>query len=586
MSALPEAGHGNEPPQPQFPQANCIAVRAMANVLASTLGPLSHDKLVVHQLESRTETGNPGVPATDEFTVTGDGATLLEELPVQHPVAPIVRRILGPERPGDTDVEGEDIPDGITASVVLTAELLDEAESLLEKGLHSHDVRQGYALALDTALATLDAETRPLAVFDDRDHVERALARTAMTGNDVGGFADRWAALVIEAVDAIGRPTAETFAVRALGDGALADSSLVRGAALDRNGRATSEMPKRVEDATVLLLDGHTTGGLQDPEWDEEMVLNVSSPTDVDGVHDLYAARRKAVVDRYVDLGVDVVVTRLGINAEYRRLLADSGILGVRGVSPLEMKQVALATGASLVRNPADVDATDLGRAGLVEERRIGPRRGRRANRYMTVFDDCPAPASVTAVLHGVSGQVADQAVTELRKAAAAVATARGAGSARDGVVPGAGAIELRIAAAVRESAGSLDSKAQLATLAFADALEGVVCALVRNAGADPLTVLANLRAAGHETETAVGFVLPDAEVGDPVAAGIVGPAAYTRRMLVTACEVSDLILRVDDAIDATFSEEPAGPDDVIYDDRAENHLDYLDETPGTRWDR
>ncbi|MFC4360465.1 TCP-1/cpn60 chaperonin family protein [Halobium salinum] len=585
MSAQREAS-GEPEPQPQFPHANIVAVRAMADVLESTLGPVSHDKLVVHRLESRTETGNPGVPATDEYTVTGDGATLLEELPVQHPVAPIVRRILGPERPGDTDVEGEDIPDGVTSAVVLCANLLDEAESLLADGVHSHDVRGGYALALDAALAALDGESRAIDSFAADARIERALARTAMTGNDVGGLADRWATLAVEAVDAVGRPTAATFAVRALGAGSLADSHLVRGAALDRNGRANREMPKRVEDATVLLLDGHTTGGLQDPEWDEDATLSVTAPGDIDGVRDLYAAKREEVVEHYVDLGVDVVVTRLGINAGYQRLLADAGILGVRGVSPLEMKQVALATGASLVHNPADVEASDLGHAGVVEERRIDPRRGRRASRRMTVFDDCPDPRSVTAVLHGVTGQVAEQASTEVRKAAAAVATARGVGASRPGVVPGAGATELRLAAAVRESATGVDSKAQLAALAFADALESVVASLVRNSGGDPLDVVADLRAADHAGEGPAGYLLPGRIVGDPVAAGVVGPAAYTRRALVAAVEVADLLLRVDDAIDATFTEEPAGPDDVIYDERAENHMDHLEKNPGTRWDR
>ncbi|WP_332900131.1 TCP-1/cpn60 chaperonin family protein [Haladaptatus sp. CMSO5] len=582
----PEAEEPAEEPVPQFPHANCVAVRVMANVLESTFGPRSRDKLVVNQVATQHEPENEGLPKMDDFTVANDGATLLNALPLEHPVAPIVTRILGPERPGETSVEGQDIPDGVSGGVILTGALLSNAEDLLELGLHSYDIRQGYAIALEQALSTLSAHSKPLSAFDDPAATAHAIARTAMTGNDIGGLADEWASLAVAAVDEIGRPTEETFSVRCLGEGALSDSRLVHGAILDRNTRASDEMPRHVEEATVLLLDGHNSGGLQDPKWDENMVMQLESRSQLDDLDAHHAARRKAVVDHYVSLGVDVVITRLGISQEYQRLLADAGIMGIRGVSVLEMKQCARATGARLVRHPGDVSADDLGYAGSVSEVRIEPRRGRRKNRYMTVIDGCEGANGVAAEIHGVSGQPADQAATELRKAAAALATARGEGGAKPGVVPGAGAIELTLASAVRGHAPQVSSRAQLAVEAFADALERTIAALIDNGGHDRLSVLANLHAARAGGDTEIGFVYPDGEISNAVDAGVLDPTDYKQRLLVTATEVADLILRVDDAIDATFSEEPAGPGDVIYEDRAENHLDYLEENPGTRWDR
>jgi chaperonin GroEL (HSP60 family) len=300
----------------------------------------------------------------------------------------------------------------------------------------------------------------------------------------------------------------------------------------------------------------------------------------------LYATRRKRIVDSYRALGVDVVVCRLGITPEFQKLLVDAEILGVRAVNRLDMRQLARATGASLVRNPEDVSAADLGSAGVVEEVRGDPRRGRRKNTVMTVFDECPNPGSVAVVLHGVSGHVATQATTEVRKMAAAVAVARGEGGHRPGVVPGAGAIEMELARAVRARATGLSTKAQLAVEGMADAFETVVATLARNGGADPIDTVADLRMAHAAGELDAGFVLPSGEVQSATDAGVFDPVAYRQRGLVAASEVADLVLRVDDAIDATFSDEPLGPDDVIYDDRAENHMDWLDENPGTRWDQ
>lgn len=580
-----EAGDDADPPVPQFPHANCVAVDVLADALATGFGPQSFETLVVNQLASEAEPESPNVLPEDDLVVTSDGATLLEELPIQHPIGPIVRRVLGPERPGDTDVVGQDIPDGVTSTVILLGGLLDEARKLVDKGVHPHDVREGYGVAVEEALSTLDAERRLVDSFADTRRVETQIARSAATGNDVGGLADSWAPTVVDAVDMVVRPKEDTFAVRPLSTGRLTESRIVRGAVLDRNGRANEHMPKRVENATVLLLDGHNTGGLKDPEWDERATLDLQSSRFSD-VEDLYAKRRRDIVDSYQALGVDVVVCRLGITPPFQKLLAEAGILGVRRVNRIDMRQLSRATGASLVRDPEDASVDDLGFCGLVEEVRGDPRRGRRRNTQMMVFDECESPESVAVVLNGVSGHVASQATTEVRKMAAAVAAARGEGSHVPGVVPGAGAIEMELARAVRARATSLPTKAQLAVEAFADAIEDVVATLVRNAGADPIDTIADLRMAHAAGDLDAGFVLPDGSVQGAIDAGVFDPVSYKRNSLVSAFEVADLILRVDDAIDATFTSEPAGPDDAIYDDRAENHMDWLEDNPGTRWDQ
>jgi chaperonin GroEL (HSP60 family) len=576
-----------EEPVPEFPEANIVAVRSMVDALRSTLGPLSNDKLVVNALASRTpkqdfRENNP----VDDYTVANDGATILQELPTEHPIAPVVLRLIGPERPGETDVVGQDIYDGVSTTVVLTGALLDEAESLLEQGIHPYDVRRGYAAAAEAARERLAELSTPLSAFDDPDGAAVSVARTAMTGNDVGGVADRWSRLAADAVDVVGMPNETSFVVRQISTGRIEDSRLVHGAVLDMNHRMNERMPKRLEDATVLCLDGHETGGLMDRDLDIEGArMDLSSLDDLDEVESMEAARRRRIVDGYADLGVDVVCTRLGINDAFEELLTERGMVGIRRVNRLDLKQLAYATGATLVKNPEDVTAADLGRAGVVEEVRREPRRHRRKNRYMTVFDDCGGDRSVVMLLHGVTEQLADQATTEVRKAAKAVATVRGEAGAVPGVVAGAGATEVELAAAARERARGIDSRAQLAADAFGDALESVVAALVRNAGGDPIDAVADLRAAHADGDERAGYLVFDDAYGDAVAAGVLDPAAYKRSAVTSATEVADTILRVDDAVDATFTEEPADEGDAIYDDRAEKHMDYLDENEGTRWD-
>lgn len=579
MSGAPE---GDEP---SYPQANFAAVRALAGAMATTLGPTPHDKLVVEALATRQEASYPGEPAVDEFTVTSDGAAILEALDLDHPVAPIVRRIAGPERPGATAVEGEDIPDGVTSTLVLAAALLDEAADLLGRGLHPRTVESGYAAGLDVAVSTLESAARPLASFPDPAAARRDVARTAMTGNDVGGLRERWVDLVDEAVATVGAPRPETFVVRTVRDGSIADSRLVRGTVLDRSQLVTEPMPRRVEDVRVLVLAGHEQGGLRTRDYPDAYPVEVKKPADLAAFQDVEADRRASLLDRLESLDVGLVVAQQGIEPAYASALAERGVLGVDGVTPLDLRAVSLATDAEPVLKADGFEAGDLGRAGSVSEERIEPvRRGARRRRVV-VIDDCDDPDSVCAYLRGVSGQLADQATSTVRTAAAAVAAAAGHGAGPAGVLPGGGAPELRVAAALRDAAAGHGTRSALAVEAFADAAETLAGSLAANAGTDRLGALADLRAAHEAGDTDHGFVVPPGAVGDAVEGGVLDPLATRRGVYTAAVEVATLLLSIDRALDATPTEEPPDPDDAIYEGAAEEQQSYLEKRDDTRWD-
>jgi len=564
-----------EEPDLVFPQANFMPVRAIALILESTLGPTPLDALIVNQLAARTERDSftDNLP-TDDFTVTGDGKTILDELPLQHPVAPIVRRIAGPERPGDSDIKGGADTDGVTTAIVLLNALLDEAEALMELGLHPAEITSGYEAALEVATGTLSDAARQSSSFADERAILTDVARTAMTGNDVGGFADEWAELAVTAVEQVGAPGPTTLAVRQLSSGTIADSRLVYGAVLDRNEVAHMDMPHRADDATVLVIDGQDEGGLRFDDPPENVTATLEPGTSIKAFDDARSAKRQQVLADLVDYGVDVVVTRQGIDTEYERLLADAGIMGVDGVTQLDIQHVVNATGASPVLKSDDFDESDFGRAGTVREEIIEPRRHRRKNRRMVLFEGCEDPGTVTLVLRGVFGQIADQATVQVRTAASAVSAAVGNGSCQPGIVAGGGAADVEVVRTVVEAAKSVDDRSQLAMNGFADAVESVVVALVRNSCGDPLAVVPELRAAHNEGQTTVGYHLPSRTVADTLDAGVLDPLDVRIRALVSATEVARVLLKIDDTLDATFEEEIAGPEDSIYDEQAEVHSD------------
>jgi chaperonin GroEL (HSP60 family) len=549
----------------EFPAANMNAARAIAGALASTLGPTPRDKLVVTALETRQDP-DPNNPPRDVFVVATDGAAILDELPLEHPIGPLLRRMIGPERPGDTDVEGRDIPDGVTTSVVLTAALLDEASELLEMGVHPSDIKHGYRAALDVTTEALADLATPLSL-DDRERAE-AVARSAMNGNDVGGLLDTWVPLAVDAVEQVGQPNEKTFAIRTKRTGSLSDSRLVDGTILDRSDRADDRMPTTVEDASVLILGGHGTGGLVDPSLERDWSPD-DEDADLSGLATAFDGRREEVVADIVASGADVVLARQGMETEYRAALAEHDILGVRSVNRLKLAQAALATGATIVNDITDISSDHLGHAGRVSVQSHDPRPNRRRTRKMTVIEGCSDPDSVTALLTGTFDQGGEQLTRQLRKATAAVAGAAGYGTPHGGYLPGGGAVDVAVARRVREAATEQGTKAQLAVERFADAVEMIPFTIAKNAGDDPIGVVADIRAEQSTGGPTYGYTAPERTVTDVVEAGVLDTHDTRRRTYTKATEVANLILGIDDAVKGTFEFERPDPDEKIFDGRA-----------------
>ena len=87
---------------------------AVAGAVKTTLGPKGMDKMMVSDL--------------GDVVITNDGATILEEMNVEHPVAKIMVNI--------AKTQDKEVGDGTTSVVILAGELLKGAGELLDQGIH------------------------------------------------------------------------------------------------------------------------------------------------------------------------------------------------------------------------------------------------------------------------------------------------------------------------------------------------------------------------------------------------------------------------------------------------------------------
>lgn len=115
-----------------------IGAIAIGDLVKSTLGPKGMDKIL---LSMGRNAGN--------VEVTNDGATILKSIGVDNPAAKILVDM--------SRVQDDEVGDGTTSVTVLAAELLREAEKLVDKKLHPQTIITGYRQAADIARDTLTA---------------------------------------------------------------------------------------------------------------------------------------------------------------------------------------------------------------------------------------------------------------------------------------------------------------------------------------------------------------------------------------------------------------------------------------------
>ena len=87
------------------------------------------------------------VSSIGDVTITNDGATILQQMDVEHPAAKMMVEVA-------KSLDNE-VGDGTTSSVVLAGALLEKAEDLINKNLHPTVIVDGYNAASQQALKVL-----------------------------------------------------------------------------------------------------------------------------------------------------------------------------------------------------------------------------------------------------------------------------------------------------------------------------------------------------------------------------------------------------------------------------------------------
>ncbi|RLF19828.1 MAG: thermosome subunit [Thermoprotei archaeon] len=509
---------------------NIMAARAIAETLKTTLGPKGMDKMLIDSL--------------GDVTITNDGATILDEIDVQHPAAKLMVEI--------AKAQDDEVGDGTTTTVVLAGELLKEAEVLLDKNIHPTVIISGYKKAADKAREVIEKIAIPVK-YEDEELLKK-VAKTAMYSKAVAAARDYFAELAVKAVKQIaekrdGEWIADTDNIQFIKKqgGSLFDTQLVYGMVIDKE-VVHAGMPKLVRNAKIALLNCPLE--VEKPEYDAE--IRIRDPEQMKEFLREQERMLRGMVEKIKKVGANVVFCQKGIDDMAQHYLAKFGIMAVRRVKKSDMEKLARATGARIVTNIDDLTEKDLGYAELVEERKVAEER-------MVFVEGCKNPRAVTILIRGGLEKFVDEAERSLTDAVSVVADAIEDGK----VVPGGGAIEAEIAKELRKYAAQVGGREQLAIEAFANAIEVIPRTLAENAGLDPVDIITELRAAHEKADGwKYGVNVFDGKVDDMVALGVLEPVSVKLQAIKSALEAVSLILRIDDIIAASRTEEKKGKEE------------------------
>tara|TARA_B100000925_G_scaffold103795_1_gene76480 strand:+ start:2625 stop:4250 length:1626 start_codon:yes stop_codon:yes gene_type:complete len=494
---------------------NIAAAKAVADAVRSTLGPKGMDKMLVDSI--------------GDVVITNDGATILKEMDIEHPAAKMIIEV--------AKTQEQHCYDGTTSAVVLAGELLKRSEDLIEQNVHPTIICEGFRLAAEHAIQSLDQHG--LATEND-DNMLLEVAKTSLTGKSAGAVKAFLADICVRAVNAVGRiedderlVDLDDIKVEKRQGGSIRDSTLVDGIILDKE-RVHAGMPRVVTEGRIALINS----AIEVKKTEVDAKIQITDPNQLAAFLEEEQGYIRGLVETICATGANVVICQKGIDDLAQHYLAKAGVFAIRRAKKSDMEALAKATGGRVVTTIDDLSDADLGHAARVEERKIG-------ESDMTFLTGCPEAKSVSVLLRGGTEHVVDEIRRAFDDAVGVVAVAWEDGA----VLTGGGSVLASLSRELRTYAEGVGGREQMAIEAFASALEIVPRTLAENAGLDPVTTIIDLRKAHADGQVHAGINVYEGGVADMLAGHVLEPVRVVEQAIQSATETATMILRIDDVI-------------------------------------
>lgn len=498
-------------------KSHILAARNVANILKTSLGPKGLDKLMVSP--------------DGDVTVTNDGATILKNMDVDHEIAKLMVQL--------SQSQDDEIGDGTTGVVVLAGALLEQAEQLIDKGIHPIRIADGFEMAAKHAIDHLNTITHNFEGSPENLEPYIKIAMTSLGSKIINKCHRQMAEIAVNAVFAVLDPVTrdvnfELIKVEGKVGGRLEDTVLVRGVVIDKD-FSHPQMPKRLEDVKLAIL----TCPFEPPKPKTKHKLDVTSVDDYRALREYEREKFTEMVKRVKDAGATLAICQWGFDDEANHLLLQNELPAVRWVGGPEIELIAIATGGRIVPRFEELTPEKLGHAGVVRELTFGTTKDR-----MLVIEECKNSRAVTIFIRGGNKMIIEEAKRAMHDA---LCTVRNVIKDQK-IVYGGGAAEISCALACAVKVYAISTLEQYAFHAFAEALEVVPMALAENSGLSPVDTLATIKAQQlAECNPALGVDCLNRGTSDMKVQNVIESLTSKTQQILLATQLVKMILKIDD---------------------------------------
>ncbi|MDC3217832.1 thermosome subunit alpha [Schleiferiaceae bacterium] len=505
-------------------RSNIQAAKAVGAAIKTTLGPLGMDKMLIDP------TGN--------VLITNDGVSILREIGIEHPAAKMIVEV--------AKTQEAQCFDGTTSAVVLSGALLEEAERLLDKGIHPTTICKGFRIAKDFCLNELEyvSKTNMEWAKDDLDHVNLSYlaAYSSLTGKSAESIQDKLASMAQKVISQV-NSIEDIRYISASGTNEN-DTYSLPGIVIERD-LASQTMKRTHEKANILLLDC----AIEPKKTNIDAQVQITNPAQVEEFLRQEEDAIRDMVELIHQSGANVVLTQKKIDDLALHYLKKHGITAIHSVKKSDLDSASRISKASIVSSLSNpIDDFDLGKCSFHVTNAFD-------HDLVLITNPDNSPIQ-TIIACGATSHVAEEVERALEDCVGVAWLMK----AQEGFLLGGGATQAYLYNALKNYCRP-EGRVQMAVDAYAEALLQIPSAIAENAGLDPVDELLALCKNNADGDLAYFIdVEPESKENPHNAAkqGIIEPTALHVQALTSATEAAVMVLRIDDVI--RMNPSPGGP--------------------------
>ena len=361
----------------------------------------------------------------DKLFVTSDAATIIKESDIHHPAAKMIAMA--------AKMQENECGDGSNFVISFAGELMFQAQSLLQMGLHPSEILIGYEKAGNMIHELMEQQTC-YTVKDIHDYDEVLKCMKASVASKQYGLEDLLGGLITKAClytlsKGSKKLNIENVRVQKILGGGIGDSEVVHGHVVLRQSETSIH---RVTNAKVAVFNAN----LEMNQGETKGTVLLTNADELQNYTKSEENQFENFIKGLAEAGVNVVVASGSISETALHFLEKYKIMALKIMSKFELKRIARACGATAIVKLGTPSPDELGYADEVHFKEISSQK---CTVFLREQEEC---RMATIVLRGSTTSLLDDVERAIDDGVNTIKTL-----CRDGrLCPGAGATEINLA--------------------------------------------------------------------------------------------------------------------------------------------